>query len=112
MYMHSAPTIADAGIVINQAATTLPATLQRTSENRFDDPTPSSDDVVTCVVLMGAPKRDAVKITPAVALWDAKPWTGRMRRIFCPIVLIILQPPLRVPSMMTAAQAIFTHAGI
>ena len=73
MSMHSAATIADAGIVMNQAMTTPPATPQRTAENRFDDPTPSSDDVVTWVVLMGAPKSDAVKMTPAVALWDAKP---------------------------------------
>lgn len=110
--MHNAPTAADAGIVTNHARTILPATPHRTAENLFEEPTPKSEEDVTWVVLMGAPMRDAVKITPAVALCDAKPCTGLILRIFCPIVFMIFQPPLSVPNIITPAQATLTQAGM
>ena len=51
----------------------LPAIVQFTALIRFERPTPRIDDVMTCVVLVGIPKADALRITVAAALSTLKP---------------------------------------
>ena len=56
----SAAASAAIGMVSTQAMTMLPATPQRTAESRFVAPTPRIDEVIVCVVEIGAAKANAV----------------------------------------------------
>ena len=52
------------------------ATFQLTALSRFERPTPRIDEVMTWVVLVGMPKAEAPRITPAEAVSTQKPCTG------------------------------------
>ena len=66
----------EAGIVRIQATTMLPATPQRTAENRSLAPTPMIADEMTWVVETGIPKCEAVRMTVAAVVSAANPWMG------------------------------------
>ena len=68
--------------------------------------------VMACVVETGMPKWAAVTRTDAPVASAAKPLMGRTFTIFCPIVLMILQPPEAVPEASTRAQVILIHKGM
>ncbi|MNN51241.1 hypothetical protein D3C81_1658680 [compost metagenome] len=53
----------------------------------------------------------AVKITDAAEISAAKPLIGSILKIFVPMVLMIFQPPIDVPSAIEVAAAILTHSG-
>ena len=99
------------GMVSTQATAICPATPQRTADNRLDEPTPRMEAEMTWVVLIGAPKKEAVKITPAADVSAEKPWTAWRWKILWPMVLIIRQPPVAVPRPMHRAQEICTQTG-
>ena len=56
------------GSVINQVITIFPAVPQFTEENRFEEPTPITEEVITWVVLTGAPLKVAISMTAAAAI--------------------------------------------
>src|SRR5947209_17021731 len=87
------------------------ATPQRTAETRFDAPTPMMLAEITCVVLTGACRWLAARITVAAAVSAAKPLIGRRRMILWPIVFMIRQPPDAVPRAIAVAQLTITHVG-
>ena len=107
-----AATIADAGMVINQAITISFATPHRTAETRCPAPAPMMLEETTCVVETGPPKSAAARITEAEAVWEQKACTDRSRQIFDPIVLIIRHPPVAQPAAMAPAQLAITQKGI
>ncbi|MNP39559.1 hypothetical protein D3C76_1331410 [compost metagenome] len=76
------------------------------------EPTPRIADVIACVELTGKCSSVAEKITDAAEISAAKPLIGSILKIFVPIVLIIFQPPMEVPSAIAVAAAILTHKGI
>ena len=65
-----------------------------------------------CVVESGKPACEAVRITAAPAPWAAKPCAGSILMIRLPIVRMMRQPPVSVPSAITIAQMRMTHSGI
>ena len=71
----------------------LPATPQRTAENRLAAPAPMIPPEITWVVDSGKPTCDADRITAAPTLWAAKPCAGSILMIRVPIVRMIRQPP-------------------
>ncbi|MNY63037.1 hypothetical protein D3C86_1999460 [compost metagenome] len=66
---------------------------------------------MACVVLTGRCSSVAEKITEAAEISAAKPLIGSILKIFVPMVLIIFQPPIDVPSAIDVAAAILTHKG-
>ena len=102
--------VAQIGIVINQVTTMRPATPHFTAEKRFAEPTPRIADVIAWVVLIGKCVKVAVIITDAAEASAAKPLIGSILKIFVPIVLMIFQPPMDVPSAIAVAAAILTHS--
>jgi len=94
--------MAAAGIVSTQATTIFSVTPQRTADKRFADPPPEMAPVMRCVVDTGTPIEVAKKILDAAAVSAQKPSIGVNRVIFCPIVLVIRQPPLIVPNAIAA----------
>ncbi len=72
----------------------LPATPQRTAENRFAAPAPMTPPLITWVVESGKPKWVEARITAAPAPWEEKPWAASILMIRVPVVLMIRQPPL------------------
>src|SRR4051812_40632802 len=103
---------ADIGIVRTHAQTIRPAIPHRTADNRFVAPTPTIAPVIVCVVLTGTPSELARKSVNAPAVSAANPPTGCSRVIFDPIVWMIRQPPLSVPSAIAAWAERTTHSGI
>ena len=103
--------VADAGIVRIHAQTICPATPQRTALSRRVAPTPTMAPVIVCVVLMPTPSAVAVKIATAAPVSAAKPPAGCSFVIFVPIVLMIRQPPLSVPSPIAVCDSISTQNG-
>lgn len=75
-------------------------------------PTQEIAPVITCVVLTGTQKCDAVKRLIALAVLEAKPSIGVSFTIFDPIVFIILHPPVKVPIEIAVYAPIITHIGI
>ncbi|MNJ69353.1 hypothetical protein D3C77_656930 [compost metagenome] len=53
----------------------------------------------------------ALKITDAPVMSAAKPLIGSILKIFVPIVFIIFQPPIEVPSAIAVAAEILTQRG-
>ena len=84
-------------MVSTHATTIFSVTPQRTADKRFADPTPEMAPVMTCVVDTGTPREVARKILAAAAVSAQNPSIGVNRVIFCPIVLMMRQPPLIVP---------------
>src|SRR5581483_9307987 len=76
-----ADTAAAIGIVSTQAIRMFRATPHRTADTRFDAPTPMMLAEITCVVLTGACRWLAVRITAAAAVSAANPLIGRSRMI-------------------------------
>ena len=72
----------------------LPATPQRTAENRLAAPAPITPPLITCVVESGKPKWVEARITAAPAPCEEKPWAASILMIRVPVVLMIRQPPL------------------
>ena len=67
-------------MVISHARPMLRTTAQCTwCQRRRPTPIPTTDDATTCVVETGAPSSEDPKITPADAVWLARPSSGRMR---------------------------------
>ena len=91
--------------------TMLPATPQRTAENRSLEPTPMIADEITCVVETGMPKCEAPRMIVAAVVSAAKPWTGSSLTTRWPIVLMIRQPPAAVPSEIADAARRMTQSG-
>ena len=76
----SPPSAAVAGIVSAQASAMSPTAAHRTwRQRRRPPPTPTIDDATTWEVETGAPASEAPKITPADAVWLARPSAGWMR---------------------------------
>lgn len=100
------------GIVNNQATNSFFVTPHRTADKRFTAPTPIIDPVMVCVVLTGmCNASDKYKVN-APAVSAATPSMGVTLVILEPMVLMILQPPERVPSEMAVKQAKATQSGI
>jgi hypothetical protein len=99
------------GRVSTQAITMFPATPQRTADSRLLAPTPMMQALMQWVVETGTPRAlaDRIVIVPAVSA--AKPWSGEIRMILLPMVLMIFLPPAIVPVPMAVAQARITHWG-
>ena len=72
----AAPTIAADGRVKLQASAIRPATPQCTAASRRPAPAPKIEPVHTCVVDSGSPRWVEVRITAALVVSAAKPWTG------------------------------------
>src|SRR5699024_1997842 len=90
----TAATSAAAGIVITQASPILPATPQRTAENRLVQPAPMLDGVIVWVVEIGAWKANAVVYSAEEATDSAtKPRAGSSSMILRPRVRMMRQPP-------------------
>src|SRR5699024_8305312 len=90
----TAATAAAAGIVITQASPILPATPQRTAENRLVDPTPMIAEVIVWVVEIGAWKANAVVYSTAEETDSAtNPRAGSSSMILRPRVRLMRQPP-------------------
>ena len=104
--------IIHAGIVTIQAITIFPTILHLTACAWNVEPTPIIAVEITCVVLKGIPKCDAVKMRPAAEVSAANPCIGFNFIILCPIVLIIFHPPFIVPAAIVIAQAMITKSGI
>src|SRR3982750_1638922 len=82
------------GNVKIQAPTMLPATPQRTADSRLVAPTPMIDDVIVCVVEIGAPNvMPATYRMDAAVVSAAKPCGGSRWMIRRPRVRMIRQPP-------------------
>ena len=96
-------------MVSTHATTMFKVTLQRTADNRFADPTPDIAPVITCVVETGTPNDVARKMLEAAAVSAQKPSIGASFVIFCPIVLMMRQPPLIVPIAMAVWAASTTQ---
>src|SRR4029078_6048843 len=96
-------TIPEAGMGSTQATTMLPATPQRTAENRSLAPTPMIADEITWGVETGIPSGDAPMMIVAAVFSAAKPCTGSSLTTRWPIVLMIRQPPAAVPSEIALA---------
>ena len=86
------------GIVNIQAQKRLNVTPHRTADNRRVAPTPIIAPVIVCVVLTGIFRFYVRNKVTAPAVSAATPSNGVTFVIFVPIVLIILDPPLNVPS--------------
>lgn len=104
--------MAAVGMVKNQAQTILKVTPHRTAEIRLAEPTPEIAPVITWVVLTGMPMCVAKKILAALAVSAQKPSIGLSLVIFWPMVLTILQPPLRVPRAIAEWALKTTHNGM
>src|ERR671927_1417677 len=102
---------ADAGSVRTQATAMLPATPQRTADRRLAAPAPMTPPEITCVVERGNPRCEAVSTTAAPAPWAEKPCAASILMIRDPIVRMIRQPPVYVPSEIAAAAETITHTG-
>ena len=90
----AAPTTAAAGRVKLQASTIRPAMPQCTDASRRPAPAPKIEPVHTCVVDSGSPRWVEVRITAALVVSAAKPWTGWMSLTRLPSVRMIRQPPM------------------
>src|SRR5947207_11366870 len=101
-----------AGIVRIQAVTMLPATPQRTAENRSLEPTPMIAELITWVVETGTPKWLAPRMIVAAVVSAAKPWTGSSFTTRWPIVRMIRQPPTAVPALIAVAATRMIGIGI
>lgn len=99
------------GNVTIHARTMLPAIPHFTADALFAVPAPIIEVVMTCVVLTGAPKNVISSIDNAEAVCAAKPDAGCNFVTPLPMVFMIFQPPIEVPSAITVAQEIFTHSG-
>ena len=66
---------------------------------------------ITCVVLTGMPKWEAMMITLAAVVSAAKPWTGSSLTTRVPMVRMIRQPPAAVPRLIAVAAARITGRG-
>jgi hypothetical protein len=96
------------GKVRIQAATTSPTTPHRTAESLFEAPTPIMAVLMVCVVLRGMPKREASSIQQAAAVSAEKPLGGSSLTIRSPIVRIMRQPPMEVPTPIIRLQTRIT----
>src|SRR5258708_5972305 len=103
--------MAEAGMVRIQAHTMFVATPQRTALKRWMEPTPEMAPAVTCVVETGRGNFVAGRMDSAAAVSAQKPLLGfsRVRRL--PMVWMIRQPPLKVPSAIAAYADSMTHIG-
>src|SRR6202142_4023537 len=94
-----------AGIVVSQVIRFLRTTAQRTwCHRRRARPMPTIEEATIWLVLTGAPRSDATKITPAELPWLTSPsivFTGKVRR---PIVWTMPQPPSIVPRARATAE--------
>ena len=108
----AADTSAEAGMVTNHAVMISAATFHRTAESRCPEPAPMMLEETTCVVETGPPIRAADKMTAAELVCAQKAWTERSRKIFAPMVLMILHPPVAVPAAIAPAQLAMTQKGI
>ena len=99
------------GMVSTQVITMCKATPQRTADSRCVAPTPMMAVEMTCVVLMGAPRRVAMRITAPAENSAVNPCTGRNFTTFIPMVRMTRHPPTEVPSPMKKAEPTITHKG-
>ncbi len=67
------------GMVNIQATAILLTNRQRTIRNRCAVPTPTIDELITCVVLTGAPTKAAPSMTTELATCEVNAWMGRTR---------------------------------
>ena len=102
---------AHAGIVIIQAATILPPTVQRAAETRLDATTPIIEAETMWVVERGIPILEAISITVAATVSAAKPLIGLNCASLMPNVFMILHPPTAVPKDIAQAHTPITHKG-
>ena len=72
-------------------------TPQRTAESLLVAPTPIIEPVIVCVVLTGIPICSVINKVKAPEVSAQTPSNGVTLVILVPIVLMIFQPPLRVP---------------
>src|SRR3954454_10689353 len=108
--LNSQPIATQAGIVTIQAVTMLPATPQWTARRLPVAPTPMMLELMTWVVEIGMPRRVATSMIVAAVVSAAKPWIGFRLTILWPIVLMMRQPPIAVPSAIAVAAARTTHS--
>src|SRR4029078_13521501 len=91
------------------AQTICTATPHRTADRRRVAPTPTIAPVMECVELTPTPKWGAIKIAPGAPVSAAKPPIGCSLVIFDPIVWMMRQPPVSVPSALAACALSLTH---
>lgn len=68
-----------AGMVTAQVVAIRLATCQRTLLMRSAAPAPNNAVLITCGLLTGIPRAEAVRIKLEEATWEAKAFKGRMR---------------------------------
>src|SRR5690625_7400868 len=90
----------------------LPATPQSTVATRLPAPTPMIDEVMVCVVEMGAWNTNAVVYKTLAATPSAtKPRAGSNSMILRPSVRMMRHPPAYVPADIAKAAESLTHSG-
>ena len=98
-------------MVTTQAIRMLRATPQRTPRAPRLEPTPMIALEMTWVVETGIPKWAVVNRIVAEVVSAAKPWTGSSSATRWPIVCMIRQPPIAVPSDSAVAATTMTQTG-
>ena len=93
----SAASRALTGMVSIHAHNKLTVIPHRTAESRLVAPTPIIEPAMVCVVLTGIFNASVINKVRAPAVSAATPSNGVTFVIRVPIVLMIFQPPLRVP---------------
>lgn len=106
------PMAAEAGMVISHARIIFFVIPQFTDFGVLLVPTPITEEVITCVALIGKPVRFAIVTTKMVAIWEAKELWISILQISMPTVLIMLYPPVIVPVARAAEQAMISQRGI
>ena len=106
-----APSTMVTGIVAIQPSAILRTVFHFTPRARSDMPIPTTPDEITCPVLMGIPSAEEENIMTFVAICEESDIKGFILNSFCPIVMITLYPPKRIPSESIAPNIITMYDG-
>src|SRR3954470_14278557 len=87
------------------------ATAQSTEAPGRPTPEPVTAPLTTWVVDNGKPKCEEARITVAATSSEEKPCGGRTSVTLVPSVLMIRQPPAKVPSAIATPHETMTHVG-
>lgn len=99
------------GIVTNQVVTISPTTLQRILLILSAAPEPTIAELITCGVLTGIPKIDAIEISTIEVICESSAFIGFIRYIRPPRFRICRQSPIEPPNAKATAHEINTQLG-
>ncbi len=103
---------AETGMVISQASRIFFVIVQLTDFGVLLAPTPMTEEVTTCVALMGSPVTLASITTKIVDSCEEKEFCMSILQISMPTVLIILYPPVMVPMARAQEAETMSQRGI